>query len=346
MRFSVIVPVYGVEKYLDTCVQSVLAQTFGDFELILVDDCSPDGCPAMCDSWAEKDSRVRVIHKPVNEGLGFARNTGMDAAKGDFILFLDSDDTIAPELLEECAEAIGPGTDIAVFGVAFCHEDCKGNVTSKRVQIPKRGSAGTPGEKAEMFAMLNMAKIFQYAWNKVYRRAFLLSCGTKFEQTKLIEDFLFNIEVFSHAERIISLDRQFYNYRKPVHETLASRYSPEFFELCKRKYQLEQQFLRLCDSDAKAHRNLIVEGYLNHVISTIIRNHSASAGLSGKEQIARIRAMIADPVTTEALSEYTPAGMRYKLICGCIRSRMARTLLFLSVGVEFAQKCLRLLKRS
>ena len=84
MKYSVIVPVYGVEKYLDQCVESVLAQSFEDFELILVDDQSPDRCPAMCDAWAQRDDRIRVIHKPVNEGLGFARNTGMAVAGGIF----------------------------------------------------------------------------------------------------------------------------------------------------------------------------------------------------------------------------------------------------------------------
>lgn len=338
MKFSVIAPVYGVEKYLNACVQSVLAQSFEDFELVLVDDCSPDGCGAMCDAWAQKDSRVRVIHKERNEGLGFARNTGMKAALGDYILFLDSDDTVASDMLMECDAALEEGQDILVFGVAFCHENHQGKVTSKRLQIPQRSCAATPEERAEMFAMLNRAKIFQYAWNKVYRREFLLSCGAQFEQTKLIEDFLFNILVFSHAGKISSLDRQFYNYRKPVHETLASRYSPEFFELCKRKFQLEQQFLRLCDSDAEAHRNLIVEGYINHVISAIIRNHAKSAGLTGKQQIRQIRTMIADPLTAEVLSEYTPASVKYKLICGCMRGGYARTLLVLSILAEFAQQ--------
>lgn len=337
MKFSVIVPVYGVEKYLDACVQSVLDQTFGDFELILVDDCSPDGCPAMCDAWAQKDPRIRVIHKEVNEGLGFARNTGMASAMGAHILFLDSDDTVVPELLEVCAEAVADA-DILTFGVAFCHENREGMVTSKRVQIPQRSYGATPKEKAEIFAMLNREKIFQYAWNKIYSREFLLSCGTKFEKTKLIEDFLFNIEVFTHARRISAVDRQFYNYRKPVHETLASRYSPEFFELCKRKFMLEQQFLRHCDSDAETHRNLIVEGYINHLISAIIRNHSKSAALTVKQQCDCIRTMITDPVTVQVLSDYTPAGMKYKLICALMRAGCIRTLLMLSIGVEFMQQ--------
>lgn len=96
---SVIIPVYKVEPYLRQCVDSVLAQTYTDFEVILVDDGSPDGCPAICDEYAEKDSRVKVIHKE-NGGLSDARNAGMNIACGEYALFVDSDDFISKEFLE------------------------------------------------------------------------------------------------------------------------------------------------------------------------------------------------------------------------------------------------------
>ena len=91
MKFSVIIPIYKVEQYLRQCVDSVLAQTYTDVEIILVDDGSPDSCPAICDEYAKKDSRIKVIHKP-NGGLSDARNAGLDMAQGEYVLFLDSDD--------------------------------------------------------------------------------------------------------------------------------------------------------------------------------------------------------------------------------------------------------------
>ena len=90
---SVIIPVYNVEKYLDRCVESVVNQTYGNLEIILVDDGSPDGCPGKCDEWAKKDDRIKVIHKQ-NEGLGMARNTGIENATGEYIWFVDGDDAI------------------------------------------------------------------------------------------------------------------------------------------------------------------------------------------------------------------------------------------------------------
>lgn len=111
---SVIIPVYKVEAYLTACVESVLAQTYQNFEIILVDDGSPDNCPQMCDEFAARDSRIRVIHKP-NGGLSSARNAGIDGAKGEYLAFLDSDDLWTPVFLERLYRAIGEtGADLAV----------------------------------------------------------------------------------------------------------------------------------------------------------------------------------------------------------------------------------------
>ena len=96
---SIIVPVYKTEEYLEKCVDSILAQTFRDFELLLIDDGSPDNCPALCEEAAARDPRIRVIHQK-NAGLSAARNTGVEAARGEWIGFVDSDDSIAPEMYE------------------------------------------------------------------------------------------------------------------------------------------------------------------------------------------------------------------------------------------------------
>ena len=120
---SVIVPVYKVEAYLDRCVQSIVDQTYRNLEIILVDDGSPDNCPAMCDAWAEKDSRIRVIHKE-NGGLSDARNAGMAVTAGEFVGFVDSDDSIAPEMYQMLLERMNAdGSDIAACGVEMVFED-------------------------------------------------------------------------------------------------------------------------------------------------------------------------------------------------------------------------------
>lgn len=120
---SVIVPVYKVENYLDRCVQSIVDQTYRNLEIILVDDGSPDNCGAMCDAWAEKDPRIKVIHKK-NGGLSDARNAGLAVATGDYIGFVDSDDYIAPEMYRLLLERLlTDGSDISVCGIEMIFED-------------------------------------------------------------------------------------------------------------------------------------------------------------------------------------------------------------------------------
>ena len=97
MKLSIIVPVYKVEEFLDACIESILSQKVNDCEIFLVDDCSPDRCGIMCDEWAKKDKRIKVIHCQNNGGFSFARNQGLKIACGEYITFVDSDDFIAPD---------------------------------------------------------------------------------------------------------------------------------------------------------------------------------------------------------------------------------------------------------
>ena len=124
-KISVIVPVYKVEPYLDKCVSSIVNQTHKNLEIILVDDGSPDNCPAMCDAWAEKDSRIRVMHK-TNGGLSDARNAGMAVATGELMAFVDSDDWIVPDMYEYLYQRLTEdNSDIAACGVQMVWEDKK-----------------------------------------------------------------------------------------------------------------------------------------------------------------------------------------------------------------------------
>jgi glycosyltransferase involved in cell wall biosynthesis len=125
-RFSVIVPAYKVQAYLHECLESVLGQSYPDLELIAVNDCSPDACGAIIDEFAARDARVRPVHLTENVGLGRARNAGLEHATGDYLIFLDSDDSLTPDALraiadrlKETAELVGRGRPQSVRGAAF-----------------------------------------------------------------------------------------------------------------------------------------------------------------------------------------------------------------------------------
>ncbi len=320
--FSIVMPIYGVEPYLRQAIDSVLNQTFQDFELLLVDDKSPDGCPQICDTYAEQDARVKVIHKPENQGLGMARNTGLEQASGEYVLFMDSDDTIHTDTLSTVQNALTPLTEIAVFGITRVHENVEGQVI-RTEDFPCQPTVGTTlRNSGEIFIQLNEAHVFPYAWNKVYLRDFLMNAGARFESTKLIEDFLFNIAVFAKAEHITVLPDCLYYYRKPAHQTLANTYSPQFYDLAKRKFHLELEFLQITDNVFFDARQTVLYAHIKHIVSVFLRNKSKSANLSGKDQRAAIRAILNDDATQSALTEYLPKSTAQKMLCLMLKRKM------------------------
>ena len=171
MLFSVIIPIYNVEKYLCRCVDSVLAQSFGDYELILVDDGSPDNCPAICDEYAKKDARIKVIHK-TNGGLVSARQAGITEAVGDYVFHLDGDDAMDSGALESAYEIINEfHPDIVSFSYKCYFDGEMGGVVDEIVPEGLYLKADME-EKIypELLSNSNMKKLFYFIWGKAIKR--------------------------------------------------------------------------------------------------------------------------------------------------------------------------------
>lgn len=333
MRFSVIMPVYNVEKYLNNAVNSVLSQTFGDFELILVEDASPDNCAALCDNLANTDKRIKVIHNKINSGLGGARNTGFDKAQGEFVLFMDSDDYWATDTLEILNREVD-GFDITVFGIKRFFEDKNGKTYKTESLSPTPCVTDSLKSSGQLLVELNKAGVFPFAWNKAYNRKFLLSCSHQFENTKLIEDFLFNVFLFGKTEKIKVISDCLYNYRKPAHQTLASSYSPEFLELSKRKFALEKELLEKTGVDNEENLQFIYYVFVKHLLSYFVRNRV----LSKKEQRQKISLALADPTVKEILSQYKPNGFAMKIIVYTLKTEKNYLCYLLSVFIDKIKK--------
>ena len=201
---SVIVPIYNVEDYLDRCVESIFNQTYRNLEIILVDDGSPDKCPQMCDIWAEKDSRIKVVHKE-NGGLSDARNAGMPFATGEIISFIDSDDWIEPNMFEIMLNRmIEDNSDIVSCGVKWVEEDGSlfRNVTVSRNEVLDSQSA--------MKELINDNKFKQHVWNKLYK--YNLIKDIPFEKGKYHEDVFWSYQIVGQAKKISVITDSFYNY--------------------------------------------------------------------------------------------------------------------------------------
>ena len=200
---SIIVPVYDVERYLQKCMDSILAQTFTDFELILVEDGSPDNCPALCDAAAAKDARIRVIHQK-NGGLSAARNAGLDAARGDWIGFVDSDDYIAPEMYEMLYKAVqSTGADLALCDYVEVDET---GALCPQMHVSLSGTELTGRELLQKASGL----MVQLAWNKLYRRA--IFAQLRYPVGKVNEDLFVIPEICLNTQRAVVVPEVLYYY--------------------------------------------------------------------------------------------------------------------------------------
>ena len=215
---SVIVPVYKVESYLDRCVQSIVDQTYRNLEIILVDDGSPDCCPEMCDAWAEKDSRIRVIHKQ-NGGLSDARNAGMAAVTGEYISFVDSDDWIAPEMMMSLLNrAVETQSDIVSCDALRVWDDGRPNKPMIRV----RGDFVMNRTEA-MHALIQSSCLIQTVWNKLYKAA--LAKQVPFPKGIIHEDEFWSWQIIALSTRTATLDAAYYYYYQRSNSIMGDGYT-------------------------------------------------------------------------------------------------------------------------
>lgn len=203
---SVIVPIYNVEKYLDRCVDSIINQTYKNLEIILVDDGSPDNCPQMCDDYAKKDSRIKVVHKE-NGGLSDARNAGMKVATGEYVSFIDSDDWIDLETFSlSMAKIKECNAQIVAFNII--------NVSDKPFIPNLSNKYEVVDSQTAIENTIDDINIKTVVWNKIYKRSTLQ--GLKFRKDKINEDEFFTFYALSKAKKIVYLYRQcYYYYQRP-----------------------------------------------------------------------------------------------------------------------------------
>lgn len=206
---SIIVPIYNVEKYLVPCVDSILNSTYRDIEVILVDDGATDGSGAICDEYAARDERIKVIHK-VNGGLSDARNAGMKVATGDYILFVDGDDVIHYQMIEILKAAIDSGDyDFSMVLGVMVPEDFDRSIISKSVS-PANTKLRVLGQRGMMAGLMGTSgDNFQYmvAWNKLYKRSLLQDMRFKITSS---EDMEWNTRVCMKMTQAVCVETELY----------------------------------------------------------------------------------------------------------------------------------------
>ena len=207
---SVIVPVYKVEKYLNKCVESIVNQTYKNLEIILVDDGSPDKCPEICDEWADKDSRIRVIHKK-NGGLSSARNAGLDTMTGTLVGFIDSDDYILPEMYEKLYNAmIENNADLSIC--SYSRVDENDNPIPYKNKMKESIKVVSRDEALSSFITSPFAAEYGVLWSKLYKSE--IFNGLRFPNVNGHEDTATIHRVIGACNKIVLLNQVLYVYRK------------------------------------------------------------------------------------------------------------------------------------
>lgn len=240
-KISVIVPVYKVEPYLRKCLDSVVNQTYRNLEIILVDDGSPDSCGTICDEYAARDERIKVIHK-ANNGVALARNVGLDAATGDYIGWVDSDDWIEPEMFEAMLAAVEAyNADIAICSRMEIYPDHSFPMGWQQAELLNKEQA--------VALLVEDNVIRSYLCDKLWKRG--LFQDIRFPQLKVFEDMAVMYQLFMRAERVVCLPDVLYHYEH--HDAsltavpcLESRVN--FYRVTQERYEaLEQDFPQLTE---------------------------------------------------------------------------------------------------
>ena len=333
---SIIIPVYRVEKWLDRCLLSVIRQSYQNIEILLIDDGSPDRCGEMCEEWAGKDARIRVIHKQ-NAGLGMARNTGVEAARGDYIAFVDSDDYISRDMIRTLYHTIkGSGADACYGGCIDVDENggmrC-GTPPKKRIYTGERELlafikeviGNKPSKSGNCFTGMS-------AWGNLYAASLFREKGIRFckEQKVLCEDLFFNIAVCRQANRVIIAPYCMYYYCANE-GTLTKAYRPGRFEAAKNMRRLLGKEFR---QEMKSDRDLalrIDRNYLDNLI-LCLKLEILYRKQNGKRRcMGQLKHMINDRTTQSVLARYPVGRMEKKqrLLFMMIKLRMMAPVLWM-----------------
>lgn len=260
MLFSVIVPIYNVEKYIRKCIDSILNQTYSDFELILVDDGSPDNCPQICDEYQKQDDRIRVIHKE-NGGLVSARNIGVNSATGEYICYVDGDDWIEKNLLKTLYDkAISKyKPDMVVFGAKRVYE---GNESIILSGLPEKiyhkndlESLLYPYMMYDNTKPFCSGRIFPVAWNKLYKRELISKHYCLDTRIRMGEDNAFIFECLYYSNSVFFCDDILYCYNQMNTESMVHTYDATRFD--------NNLYLTDYISDRMADKSAVIDEQIN-----------------------------------------------------------------------------------
>lgn len=311
-KVSIVLPIYNVESYLDTCVQSVRNQTYQNIEIILVDDGAKDNSGKICDRLALKDNRIKVLHKE-NGGLSSARNAGYKIATGKYLMYIDSDDVIKSDVVEMCVEAIERDqSDIVIYGYEKVDE--KGNV----LEVCTWGNKLFNHDMMVEYLYTAITEMsFGYAWNKLYRKS-IIDESKVLADSKIIdrEDLVYNLELLKNVDNVSYIDYVGYEYLQRstslLHNSnLARLKGIDYFVMTMQNIKVGNE---------KIDKKLFNMNILHYLADCIIKNVIWNQELKAKEKRTLIKKILKRCPLTERLYKDIDNPVHFQRLYKSIKS--------------------------
>jgi hypothetical protein len=289
---SIVVAAFNVERFLPTCIESLLAQSLTDIEILVVNDGSTDGTGEIAAGYAARDARVKVIDRP-NGGLSAARNSGLDAAEGRYVAFLDGDDWAEPDLVEQLTGAAAEsGAAVVIAGCYIDVHDRHDRCTGRSTQLPPSAVIDAQRPLRGHEARKPLVDLVGYAWNKLYARELLEAAGLRFEEgLSLVEDIVFNAAALTRASRVALVPSPHVHYIRRPRVTLGTALYPNYLELRLRAIDCQVAILEHWGLPATDVGTVKNTSAVNSILGAV-RLVASQAGCSHRSRVAMLRTVM------------------------------------------------------
>ena len=335
IKVSVIMPVYKVEEYVARAIESIQAQSLKEFEFFIVDDGSPDNSGAICDRYAAEDSRIRVIHKE-NGGAPSARNTAMDLASGEYMYFMDSDDWVEPQMLEEMyalAKRDNAQLVVAGFYIDTYYEEDRFRTDDFYVAdavYPDRESF-----RRNAYALFDRNLLYT-PWNKLYESKYIQENRLRYPET-LWDDFPFNLSVVENIERVTVTSRQYYHFIRKRAESETAAYRPDMYEKREEEHGwMVELYKKWGVFDAQS-REMIARRYIERFLGCVENLTNPKCNLTYAQKRREVKRMLSKRRVTQTVRLAKPHSFYMKVLLLPVRWKNVTLTLLEASAITFVK---------
>ncbi len=312
VKISIIMPVYKVEDYVAKAIDSILDQTFTDWEFLIVDDGTPDRSGEICDEYAKKDSRITVFHTE-NGGAPAARNLAIEKAKGKYFYFMDSDDWAEKTMLEDMynlAERDNAQLVVAGYFIDTYYSDTEYRTDNQLIDNAVYKTADEFRQNAHRLFDKNL---LYTPWNKLYRTDYIMKNNIRYSKT-LWDDFPFNLDVVRNIERVTVTDKQYYHFIRKRAESETAAYRPNMYEKREEEHGWMVNIYKHWGIDTPEIREFLARRYIERFIGCVENLTNPKCQLKNKEKRAEIKKMLNNGIVKNAVKTAKPHSKYMKIM--------------------------------